>query len=75
MTEIIGTTRDERVAEDWGLLLPGEQIEAHRGAMVLHRGAVEEAIPHLGVLWIRETSTGTRKLLSRDDVVLRRCLP
>lgn len=75
MAEMISTTKDERPALDWGKLRPGEQVEAHRGAMMLHRGVVEEAVPHLGVIWIRDISTGTRKLLSHDDVVLRRCRP
>ncbi|MFF0989367.1 hypothetical protein [Kocuria nitroreducens] len=75
MTEIISATEGEPPAVDWGMLRPGEQVEAHRGAVALHRGVVEETIPHLGVVWIRDSSTGTRKLLSHDDVVLRRCRP
>ncbi|MFE7629000.1 hypothetical protein [Kocuria sp. NPDC057446] len=75
MTGIISTTEDERPAVDWGELRPGEQVEAHRGAVLHHRGVVEETVPHLGVVWIRDISTGTRKMLSHDDVVLRRCRP
>ena len=31
--------------------------------MLHHLGIVEEKLPELGVLWIRESSTGQRKML------------
>ena len=75
MGATISATEDEWFAVDWGQLRRGEQVEALQGTVPRHRGVVEETIPHLGVIWIRDCSTGTRKMLSHDDVVLRRWLP
>ncbi|MFI7482487.1 hypothetical protein ACH9EU_08710 [Kocuria sp. M1R5S2] len=57
---------------EWDQVRPGQRVVAHQGAAVLHRGVVEETIPHLGVAWIRDATTGARKMLSRDDTTLRR---
>ncbi|WP_160310808.1 hypothetical protein [Kocuria sp. SM24M-10] len=45
----------------------------HRDAVVHHLGIVDEAAPHLGVVWIRDAGTGIRRMLSRDEVVLHPC--
>ena len=73
MALIDETTADDRSAVDPSRLHPGEAVEAHRDSVVLHRGTVEETMPQLGVVWIREAGTGARKMLSRDDAILRRC--
>jgi hypothetical protein len=73
MTTPSTPAEDARAAVDWSDLRPGDQVEAERGGVVLHRGSVEETLPGLGVVWIREVGTGARKMLSAgDDVVLRR---
>lgn len=41
----------------------GHRLEAWSGGALHHFGVVEEKLPELGVLWIRETSTGQRKML------------
>ncbi|MFI7480850.1 hypothetical protein ACH9EU_00375 [Kocuria sp. M1R5S2] len=65
---------DGRSAVVWSELRPGDQVEALQEGIVLHRGSVEETLPHLGVVWIREVGTGARKILSAgDDIDLRRC--
>jgi hypothetical protein len=58
-------------AEDLGRLRPGDRLEAHRDGMVRHRGVVEETVPALGVVWIRERGTGARKMLATDDFQFR----
>ncbi|WP_139318525.1 hypothetical protein [Kocuria sp. CNJ-770] len=65
--------RDDRPAADRGQLRPGERVEVHRDAVVHHLGIVDEAAPHLGVVWIRDAGTGIRRMLSRDEVVLHPC--
>lgn len=65
--------QDDRPAADWGQLRPGERVEVHRDAVVHHLGVVDGAAPHLGVVWIRDAGTGTRTMLSHDEVVLRPC--
>lgn len=44
-------------------LQPGDEIEARRNQTVYHRGPVQELMPALGVVWILDSRTGTRKLL------------
>ena len=41
----------------------GNRLEAWSGGELHHLGLVEETLPELGVLWIRETGTGQRKML------------
>lgn len=61
--------------QDLGALRPGHQVEVwHHG----HRqcvGAVEETAPSLGVVWIREGLDGYRRLVSTQEVELRRHVP
>jgi hypothetical protein len=57
--------------EDLARLRPGDRLEARRDGQVLHCGVVEATVPRLGVVWIRERSTGYRKMLSTDDFELR----
>src|SRR5687767_2654596 len=48
-------------------LRAGDLVEAHRDGVVHHRGIVEETVPALGVVWIRERATGNRRMLDTDD--------
>ncbi|TDL46541.1 hypothetical protein [Kocuria rosea] len=49
----------------------GNRLEAWSGGVLLHLGIVEEKLPELGVLWIRETGTGQRKMLDTLSYDLR----
>ncbi|MCM3687085.1 hypothetical protein [Kocuria rosea] len=51
---------------------PGDRVEAWDGRRVRHVGTVAEVAPHLRVLWIVESGTGTKKLIPLDDYRLRR---
>ena len=41
----------------------GDGLEAWSNGVLHHLGIVEEKLPELGVLWIRESGTGQRKML------------
>lgn len=49
----------------------GNLLEAWSGGVLLHLGIVEEKLPELGVLWIRESGTGQRKMLDVISYDLR----
>lgn len=49
----------------------GNRLEAWTGGTLRHLGIVEEKLPELGVLWIRETGTGQRKMLDTISYHLR----
>lgn len=49
----------------------GHRLEAWSGGILVHRGIVEEKLPELGVLWIRESGTGQRKMLDTLSYDLR----
>jgi hypothetical protein len=49
----------------------GHRLEAWSGGALRHLGIVEEKLPELGVLWIRETGTGARKMLDTIGYDLR----
>lgn len=51
---------------DFGHLSIGDLIEARHGPKVHHRGPVEEALPGLGLFWIRDVTTSTRRLVDFD---------
>lgn len=57
---------------DLGRLRPGDRLEAFRDGYVHHRGVVEETVPHLGVVWVRTTGTGERRMVTTEDFELRR---
>ena len=49
--------------DDLTTVHPGHRLEAWSGGALRHVGVVEEKLPELGVLWIREAGTGERKML------------
>jgi hypothetical protein len=49
----------------------GHRLEAWSDGALHHLGIVEEKLPELGVLWIREASTGERKMLDVISYDLR----
>jgi hypothetical protein len=44
-------------------LSPGDMVEARYNGHLYYTGKVTETVPVLGMFWILETRTGTRKLL------------
>ncbi|SFU10470.1 hypothetical protein [Arthrobacter sp. ov118] len=44
-------------------LVPEDRVEARADGQLLHCGAVTETAPHLGMFWMMDTVTTSRKLL------------
>jgi hypothetical protein len=44
-------------------LSPGDVVEARYNGLLYYTGKVTETVPVLGMFWILESRTGTRKLL------------
>lgn len=65
------TTPDDHTPEPHPLEI-GTHIQAWRNDMLLYQGIVEDAVPHLGVVWIRESGNGARKMLALDDYRIHR---
>lgn len=57
--------------EDLTTVHVGNPLEAWCNGVLHHLGIVEEKIPDLGVLWIRESGTGQRKMLDVSSYDLR----
>lgn len=55
---------------DWDQVCPGQQVVVRRSAVMLHRGVVDDTGARLGLVWIRDTGTGLRKMFSRHDVTV-----
>ncbi|MGQ1838638.1 hypothetical protein ACT4S2_09285 [Kocuria turfanensis] len=51
---------------------PGDRIEVWDEHHLRHTGTVSQAAPHLGVLWVREASSGIPKLIPAEEYRLRR---
>jgi hypothetical protein len=54
-------------------LSPGDQVEALRDGLVLHRGRVLAVVPALELFWILDARTGTRQLLDLEMLRVLRC--
>lgn len=52
-------------------LRTGNRIEVWDHGGLRYSGWVEELAPKLGVVWIREASTGERKLISTEEHSIR----
>ncbi|MHA7240317.1 hypothetical protein [Arthrobacter sp. TMS1-12-1] len=63
---VIATRTTARVL-DLGMLRTGTLLEARRRNEVHYRGYVEETAPGLGVVWIRDDTTGHRAILHLDE--------
>ncbi|MEX5302820.1 hypothetical protein, partial [Kocuria sabuli] len=50
---------------------PGEMIEVWDEHHLRHAGTVSQMAAHLGVLWVREASSGIPKLIPADEYRLR----
>lgn len=49
---------------------PGDQLEAVRQGVVHHQGVVEDIAPAVGVVWVRDSGIGERKMLATDTFEL-----
>ena len=65
----------DRRIHDLDELATGDVVDVWQQRSLCCTGAVEEVAPQLGVLWIRETGTGARRLVSAADHRLCRHVP
>jgi hypothetical protein len=58
-------------------LAAGDEIEAWHNGRLFHRGRVTQTIPQMGLFWILDARTGTRKLLDVEalEVIRRPAVP
>lgn len=63
----------ERWTQQAAEILPGDRIEVWEQDCLCYVGWVGQVASHLGVLWIVESGTGKRKLISVEDYRLVRC--
>ncbi|MFF0991356.1 hypothetical protein [Kocuria nitroreducens] len=70
MTEISAHIPDGDIY-DLQSVHPGDRVEVWDRGVLRYRGRVEELVPHLGVVWIRETWTWERKMITVDDYCVR----
>lgn len=54
-------------AQDTSIPRPGDPIDIHVPGGPRYSGFVEDCVPHLNVVWIRDVRTGERKMLCTDD--------
>ncbi|MEX5258481.1 hypothetical protein [Kocuria arenosa] len=57
---------------DLARVRPGDRIEAWDQDHLRHAGTVSQVAAHLGVLWVREASTGLPRLIPAREYRLRR---
>jgi hypothetical protein len=50
---------------------PGQRVEVWDGEVLRCRGLVEEHVPQLGVVWIREAGIGERKMITTTGCSFR----
>ena len=53
-------------------LSTGERIDVHSWDAILCKGLVEEVMPKLRVVWVRDLRTGERKMFCTDEHQIRR---
>ncbi|GLB68761.1 hypothetical protein [Arthrobacter mangrovi] len=66
MTDSTGSAFDSAV------LRPGDRIDVHRSGYVPRSGYVEDTMPQLNIVWIREVRTGERRMISTDECLIFR---
>jgi hypothetical protein len=49
------------------LLRPGDRLEIHSPGYPASTALVEDSMPHLDVVWVRDLSTGERRMLSTTE--------
>lgn len=58
-----GTVPDGAWVQDPALIRAGDRIEVWEQDTLCHVGTVGQSAPHLGLLWILEARTGSRRLI------------
>ncbi len=66
-----GTTADGAWVRDPALIRAGDRIEVWEQDTLCHVGTVGQSAPHLGLLWILEARTGSRRLVPVHGYRLR----
>lgn len=64
--------REGDVVQDLGALAIGDVIEAWHDGRRYNRGRVLQTVPSMGMLWLLDSGTGTRKLVDFEALVVRR---
>lgn len=57
---------------DTSELTAGERIDIYSGDIVLCSGLVEDIMPKLRVVWVRNSRTGEREMFCADEHQIRR---
>ncbi|WP_236782944.1 hypothetical protein [Arthrobacter sp. QXT-31] len=60
------------VVQDLTNLAVGDVIEAWHEGRCYNRGKVLQTIPSMGMFWILDTGSGTRKLVDFESLLVRR---
>jgi hypothetical protein len=62
----------DRIVRDLKDLVVGDMIEAWHQGRRYNRGKVLQTVPSMGMFWILDTGSGTRKLVDFDSLLVRR---
>ncbi|MFE4542394.1 hypothetical protein [Arthrobacter sp. NPDC056727] len=60
------------VVQDLTALAVGDMIEAWHEGRCYNRGKVLQTMPSMGMFWILDTGSGTRKLVDFESLIVRR---
>lgn len=63
---------DLRPVRDVSTLHRGDRLDIHQFGFPTYSGVVVATLPRFNVVWIRDTSTGERRMLCAEDCQLRR---
>ncbi|HEY3572847.1 MAG TPA: hypothetical protein VGK98_03375 [Arthrobacter sp.] len=62
----------EGIVQDLGDLAVGDVIEASHKGRRYNRGKVLQTIPSMGMFWILDAASGTRKQMDFEALLIRR---
>ncbi|NKX56581.1 hypothetical protein [Arthrobacter mobilis] len=60
-------TNNTGSALDAAALGPGDHVEVHGNGHIRYSGYIEDTMPQLNIVWIRELRTGERRMLFTDE--------
>lgn len=60
------------IVRDLADLLVGDMVEAWHEGRRYNRGTVLQTVPSMGMFWILDTGSGTRKLVDFEALLIRR---
>lgn len=55
---------------DLSALEPGQDVEVHTPGRAVYHGIIEETMPQMNLVWVREATTGERKMLLMGESYL-----